>query len=124
MTVACTDPAAIGNDRPATLHPYFYVAPTPMGGAGKSWARSGTLRTSFVTADGLVTGACVNRGPIGVLALRVDADPKDARADDIPGDVVRNGVVQAGWGTHLIDVNVAQGDLVRLVGQQARSFRR
>jgi len=123
MTVACTNPAALGSTRPTTLHPYFYVAPTLMGGVGKPWARSGTLRTPFVTTDGLVTGACVNRGPVGVLALRVNADPKDARADDIPGDVVRNGVVQAGWGTHLIDVNVAQGDLVRLVARQARSFR-
>ncbi|HZF44203.1 MAG TPA: DUF3089 domain-containing protein [Sphingomonadaceae bacterium] len=124
MTVACTNPAALGSARPASLRPYFYVAPTLMGGAAKPWAREGTLGTQFVTTDGLVTGACVNRGPVGVLALRVNADPRDARADDIPGDVVRDGVVQAGWGTHLIDVNVAQGDLVRLVERQARAFGR
>jgi len=123
MTVACTNPAALGSTRPAMLHSYFYVAPTALGGNGRPWAQTGTLSTPFVTTGGLVTGACVNRGPVGILALRVNADPKDVRADDIPGDVVREGVVQAGWGTHLIDVNVAQGDLVRLVAQQARSFR-
>ena len=124
MTVACTNPAALGRGDAAGLHPYFYVAPTLMGGAGKPWATSGTLRTAFVTADGLVSARCVNRGPTGVLALSVNADPADARADDIPGDVVRDGVVQAGWGTHLVDVNVAQGDLVALVGAQSRAYRR
>ena len=124
MTVACTNPAALGRTAKAALHPYFYVAPTLMGGAAKPFASRGTLGTKFVTADGLVSGQCVNRGPVGVLALSVDADPADARADDIPGDVVRNGDVQAGWGTHLVDVNVAQGALVSLVATQARAFRR
>ena len=123
MTVGCTNPAALGGGA-AGLRSYFYAPPSQGGGAPVRWASNGMPATPFVKVDGLVTGACVTRGPTGVLALTVNADPKDARTDDIPGDIVRNGVVDPGWGTHLADVNVALGDLVALVGQQARSFRR
>jgi hypothetical protein len=57
------------------------------------------------------------------LAVRVNAVPADARTDQIAGDVVANGQVQADWGLHLIDMQVAMGDLVRIVAQQAIAYR-
>jgi hypothetical protein len=37
-------------------------------------------------------------------------------------DVVVNGQVQADWGLHLIDVNLAIGNLIEIAGQQAKAF--
>ena len=44
-------------------------------------------------------------------------DPADPRTDDIAGDVMANGQVNASWGLHLIDVNLAMGNLVDIVAQ-------
>jgi hypothetical protein len=49
----------------------------------------------------------------------VNADTKDARTDRIPGDVYLMGRLAPDWGLHIADMSLAQGDLVRLVGDQA-----
>jgi hypothetical protein len=56
------------------------------------------------------------------LAVKVHGDPKDPRTDDIVGDIVVAGQVQANWGLHLIDVNIAMGNLVNIVGQQSKAY--
>ena len=56
------------------------------------------------------------------LEVTVHGDPADPRVDDISGDVITNGQVNASWGLHLIDVNVAMGNLLDIVAQQARAF--
>ena len=123
MTVACTNPARL---RKVTtpLDSYWYTGPTTSSAAPFAWSKSGPPPTPFVRTDGLASAACVNRGPIGYLAVSVNADPSDARTDEIRGDVVANGVVQPGWGLHLADVNLAQGDLIALIEAQAESYRR
>ena len=73
---------------------------------------------------GLVSAACVNRGPLGYLAVTVNADPADARTDGIPGDVYLAGVPAPGWGLHLVDMNLAMGDLIRVVEAQRDAFLR
>jgi hypothetical protein len=50
------------------------------------------------------------------------ADPAGPRASDITGDVVVNGQVMADWGLHLIDVNLAMGNLIDIVGQQSKAY--
>jgi hypothetical protein len=125
MTVACTNPAALGRAGSTTLDSYWYVG----GSAAREpstirWSNQGSPATPFVRTEGLVSAACVNRGNAGYLSLMVNADPADARTDDIPGDVVIGGQVQPGWGMHLADMSVAQGDLIRLIEEQAAAFRR
>ena len=78
----------------------------------------------FLRTEGLVSAACVNRGPLGYLAITVNADPNDARTDEIPGDVYILGQLQPGWGLHLGDVNSAMGDLLRVVEAQRDAWRR
>ena len=56
------------------------------------------------------------------LSVHVNADPNDPRADDIVGDVLVNNQVQKDWGLHLIDVNLAMGNLVELVREQAKAY--
>jgi hypothetical protein len=56
------------------------------------------------------------------LSVHVNADPGDPRTDDIVGDVLVNNQVQKDWGLHLIDVNLAMGNLVELVREQAKAY--
>jgi hypothetical protein len=56
------------------------------------------------------------------LAVHVNADPSDPRTDDIVGDVMVNGQVQQDWGLHLIDANLAMGNLIDLVREQSKAY--
>jgi len=123
MTVACTNPATLGRG-PAPLDSYFPSAvPVQQGAAPITWSSEGAPPTPWLRAEGLVSGECVNDGPLGYLAIRVNADPADARTDRIPGDVYLLGSIAPGWGLHIIDMQVAQGDLIRLVRAQSAAFR-
>jgi hypothetical protein len=44
----------------------------------------------------------------------------DDYCDDV--QIRDNMVVRANWGLHLVDVNLAMGNLVDIVGQQARVY--
>lgn len=55
--------------------------------------------------------------------MTVNADASDQRTNEIAGDVMNaDGSVNAGWGLHLIDVNVAMGDLLALARKQVRAY--
>ncbi len=43
-------------------------------------------------------------------------------AGDITGDISANGQVLAIWGLHLVDVNLAMGNLVDIVGTEAKAW--
>jgi hypothetical protein len=123
MAAACVNPAALGGGS-SELHAYLSA-----GGTGGSAADPGpwvtpakAIDTPFVSVPGLLTGECVVRNGAHVLEVTVHGDAADPRVDDIVGDVLRDGVVQEGWGLHLIDVNLVMGDLVELVAQHARAW--
>ncbi|HEX8535656.1 MAG TPA: DUF3089 domain-containing protein, partial [Allosphingosinicella sp.] len=124
MTVACTNPARLKKS-PARLDSYWYAGPAGQGTPSSiKWSAGGAPPTAFLRTDGLVSGTCVNNGQLGYLAVTVNADPKDQRTDEIPGDVVLAGAVQPGWGLHTVDMSLAQGDLIALVEAQAGALRR
>jgi Protein of unknown function (DUF3089) len=123
MTAGCTNPAALGGDKPAPLDSYWLaLAPAPAGAEPIIWSKEGPPPTPFVRTEGLATGQCRHDGSAGWLAVSVNADPNDARTDRIPGDVYIMGQLNKGWGMHLADMSVAQGDLLRLVEAQERAF--
>ncbi|MDQ8755884.1 DUF3089 domain-containing protein [Sphingosinicella sp. LHD-64] len=124
MTAACTNPANLGGGTGRLDSYWFTAAPLQPGAEPITWSRTGPPPAQFLHTEGLVSGNCVHSGQVGYLALTVNADPADARTDRIPGDVYLLGQRNPGWGTHLIDMAVAQGDLVRLVGAQAAAFAR
>ena len=122
MTVACTNPARLAGGS-APLDSYWFAPVGQFGGPAIAWSSGGAPPVPFLRTEGLVSAACVNRGPLGYLSVSVNADPRDARTDQIPGDVYILGRLQPGWGLHLADVNLALGDLLRLVEQQRDSYR-
>ncbi|HEV7660646.1 MAG TPA: DUF3089 domain-containing protein [Allosphingosinicella sp.] len=121
-TVACTNPAALGSDARAPLDSYWFSSPATR--SDIAWSSTGPPPTPFLQTPGLVSGACVHRGPLGYFAVTVNAVPADARTDRIPGDVVIFGVPMPGWGIHPADVNLTQGDLIRLVAAQEAAWAR
>ena len=80
------------------------------------------INTPFVSVPGLLTAECVSNEKGSYLAVTVHGNAADPRTDDIVGDVVVNGQVLADWGLHLIDVNLAIGNLIDIVGEQSRAF--
>jgi len=124
-TAICTNPAQLAHGH-NELHAYMSNAAAEgfSSNTQSPWvAGSTTITTPFVSVPGLLSGECVNNGQFSYLQVTVHADPADPRTDTISGDVMNaDGSVNAGWGLHLVDVNVAMGDLVTLAGRQARAY--
>jgi len=124
MEAACTNPANLAGGS-GELKAYLSnsenisnsSAPPPAWVKGKP-----SPKTPFVAVPGLLTGRCVSKDGFNYLEAKVNANPADPRTDDIPGDVVSNGKVAADWGLHLIDANIAMGNLVDIVGQQSKAY--
>jgi hypothetical protein len=123
MTAACTNPAALAGGSGQLDSYWFAGSATPPGTEPIGWSSEGPPPTPFLRTEGLVSAACVHRGQIGYLSVAVNADPSDARTDRIPGDVYLFGRLAPGWGMHLADMPLAQGDLIRIIEAQARAFR-
>jgi hypothetical protein len=121
MTVGCVNPARPGSRNWERLDSYWFTRSTlPVPGGPIRWSSEGAPPTPYVRTDGLVSGKCVNDGPRGYLSVRTNADPADRRTDRVGGEVGVLGMFLPGWGMHLADVAIAQGDLVRRVGEIAQ----
>ncbi len=125
MASGCTNPAALSGGS-GELHAYLSSGGSIVNGASvepKPWVTPAQpITTPFVSVPGLLTAECVSNDKGSYLAITVHGDPSDPRVDDITGDVVIGGQVQADWGLHLIDVNLAMGNLVDIVGQQGKAY--
>ncbi|HYV07670.1 MAG TPA: DUF3089 domain-containing protein [Blastocatellia bacterium] len=124
MEAGCTNPAALGGGS-GKLHSYLSSAGRALGSSAepRPWVTPAQpVNTPFVSVPGLLTSECVSNEKGSYLAVTVHGDPADPRADDIVGDVLVNGQVQADWGLHLIDVNLAIGNLIEIVGQQSKAY--
>lgn len=123
LQAACVNPAAVGGGA-AALQPYFLTEQpegTLLGGvegqpAFADESRNAEITTPWVTFPDLVEAECVVDGGFSYLELTVHGDPDDPRVDDIGGDLSPE------WGMHLIDANVAMGDIVDLVTSQADAY--
>ena len=114
MTVGCTNPARPGSANWEPLDSYFYTrSKLPVPGGPVQWSSEGAAPTPYVRTEGLVSARCVNDGRLGYLSVRTNADPKDKRTDRIGGEVAVMGMFLPGWGMHLADMYIAQGDLLR-----------
>jgi len=124
MTVACVNPARPGATGWVRLDSYWaarsgYAIP----GGPIAWSSEGDPPTPWLRVEGLNSGRCVNDGPRGYFSVRTNADPKDKRTDRIGGEVGVAGLFIPGWGMHLADMSLVQGDLIRLVEQIGASRR-
>jgi hypothetical protein len=123
--VACTHPGQLARGT-GELHAYLSnqaAAGFSSEGPG-AWTTTGeSVDTPFVSVPGLLHGACITTADHSYLEVTVNANPDDARTNTISGDVMNpDGSINEGWGLHLIDVNLAMGDLVSLVARQGRAW--
>lgn len=118
----CTNPADLAGG-PALLHSYFPTVAEQWTPHDYPWTTPPRpIDTPFVATPGLASARCVSDGPVTYLAIRVNAQEDDVRTHDIPGDLILGSRLRRDWGLHRIDMAVAMGDLVDLVGHQADAY--
>jgi hypothetical protein len=126
MMAACANPAALSGGSGA-LHAYL-----PSGedssivrasSAQPPWVTPPVaINTPFVSVPGMLSAECLSNEHGSYLAITIHADPASPRAHAIGGDLEINGNILADWGLHLIDMNLAMGNLVDIVGQQSKAY--
>jgi len=125
MVAACTNPAALGGGS-GVLHAYLDATGRTITSSApaKAWVTpEQRIDTPWVSVPGLLTAKCAsNDNASGYLEVTVHGDPDDPRVDDIGGDIGAAGNVLANWGLHLVDVNLAMGNLLDIVGQQTKTY--
>ncbi len=124
MVAACTNPAALAGGE-GILHSYLSAEGRNITATSKPkpWVvPERPIETPWVSVPGLLTSKCNSNANATYLEITVHGDPADPRIDDITGDLTAGGQVLANWGLHLIDVNLAMGNLVDIVGEQAKAF--
>jgi hypothetical protein len=129
LTVACTNPAALGGGI-GVLKPYFaanhrHIVFTATAPLPKPWLRPSEegIRTPYVTLPGMIVGRCVqDEQGSSYLEISVTRQAGDPRIEDVEGDIYADWKPMADWGLHLIDVNVAIGNLIDVVAEQSRAF--
>jgi DUF3089 family protein len=125
MVAACTNPAALGGGS-GELHAYLDATGRTItsNAPAKPWVMpEQKIDTPWVSVPGLLTAKCAsNDNASGYLEVTVHGDPNDPRVDDITGDIGVGTNVLANWGLHLVDVNLAMGNLIDIVGQQTKTY--
>jgi DUF3089 family protein len=118
LVAACTNPAALGGGE-AALNGYFDAAggtALPLG-PSDPWTVGGQpIATPMVRVVGLLKGQCRSNAFASYLEVSVERGPGSPASRDIQGDFAEP------LGLHLVDMEVAMGNLVDLVGTQARSY--
>lgn len=127
MVSACTNPAALGGGSGA-LHAYLGTHGSEIVSTSEAkpgpWVKPDQpITTPFVSVPGMLTAECVANDSGSYLAVSVHGDPAGPRASDIVGDVVVGGQVHPEWGLHLIDVNLAMGNLLDIVERQSKAYK-
>jgi hypothetical protein len=119
QVAACTNPAALAGGS-GQLQSYLSTTGRTITGttAPKPWVNPPQpVETPWVSVPGLLTARCAsNDHASGYLEVTVNGNPADPRVDDIIGDLAPN------WGLHLVDMNIAMGNLVDIAGQQAKAY--
>lgn len=126
MEAVCTNPAALGGGK-GDFKPYLSNTAAEIANSAQAtptWVKGKpNPKTPFVTTPGLITGQCVSKDGFNYLEAHINAVPADPRTDDIAGDVMGpGGKPSADWGLHLIDANIAMGNLVDVVGAESKAY--
>jgi hypothetical protein len=124
MTVGCVNPARPGATDWVPLDSYWYSRSSlPVPGGPISWSTQGAPPTPYLRTEGLVSAKCIGDGQRGYLWIRTNHKPGEKWTDHIGGEVGILGMFLPGWGMHLSDMEEAEGDLVRQVGEIANKAR-
>lgn len=115
VEVLCVNPASLSGG-PGALRPYFSTSPAP-GLWGQLLGPTPAVPTAWVSYPGLYAAHCERAGGANWLQI----DTTTVAGDQRP---VVSQTIGPTWGLHLYDVNIALGNLVDLVREQAAAFSR
>jgi hypothetical protein len=114
---ACVNPAALGGGKATTPKSYFLTG-------DREWLKGKKIETPYVSTPGLLTTECVAQYGHRYLEVHVNESATDQRIRDPLTDTILNGTPAPRFGLHRIDINLALGDLVELVGRQTAIYRK
>lgn len=124
MAAACTNPAALGGGS-GELHEYLSTQGQTITGSAtpKPWLKSERpIDTPWVTLPGLLTARCATNENATYLEVTVHPESSALRANDIVGDLSVGGQTLANWGLHLVDMNIAMGNLIDIVREEGKAW--
>jgi hypothetical protein len=110
LEILCVNPAAPGGGT-ATLQPYFPTADL----AAYLGKAAASASTPFVTYPDQYAAHCVDSGGADWLQI-------DKLGGTLNIDAGVRTVESASWGLHLVDISLAEGNLVELVRAQSAAF--
>jgi hypothetical protein len=116
MEIACTDPTALAGGRldPILATQTNVLSKPPLDPGWAAFVKP--LDTPFVSLPGIASGHCVNGPTASYLSVSINSPPTpSAWPATLPGDLVVDGRLLKSWGWHLIDVNIAMGNLIDFV---------
>jgi hypothetical protein len=125
MQAACANPASLSGG-PGALDAYLSATSITVvseSGPRRPWTHPPRpIRTPFVKVPGLLSAECVVNEHGSYLAVTVHPTRGGARVNDISGDLIFNGKALPEWGLHLIDANLAMGNLIAIVGEESKAY--
>jgi hypothetical protein len=125
MQAACANPAALGGGS-GMLDAYLSAISVNVvsnSGPRRAWTHPPQpIRTPFVKLPGLLSAQCVANARGAYLAVTLHPTPGGARVNDIAGDLISGGKAAPEWGLHLIDANLAMGNLIAILGEETKAY--
>jgi hypothetical protein len=121
--VACTNPAALAGGR-GVLHSYLPVRTNLTGQPHDKTGFAALARKAdapFASPQAIASAECVQRDNASYLSVSIDP-AYTAAGIDVAGDLYYGDRLLQEWGLHLVDVELAQGNLIGIVRQQAQAW--
>jgi hypothetical protein len=124
MRSACANPADLAGGS-GSLKSYFQSGTWHISDLTiepPRWTSVASVTTPFVAVPGLLTAQCVATDEFNYLAVTVNPEAAGARTNEITGDVIASGSLRPEWGLHLIDVDLAMGNLLDIVAAESGAW--
>lgn len=122
--VACTNPASLAGGR-GVLHSYL---PSKTNLTGRPHDETGfaTLARKadapFISPQAIASAECLQANNASYLSVTTSPAYTGAGID-IASDLYSNNQIRPEWGTHLVDIELAQGSLIHVVRSQAEAWK-
>jgi hypothetical protein len=115
LQVLCTNPADLSGNAATPLTPYFPSKALLSGLGGLGGLTPPAVGTPWVTEPQLYSGQCLSQGGATWLQVSAPITPGDTRQ-------VVGQTLGPTWGLHLVDVNIALGNLVDLARSESAAY--
>lgn len=128
MEAGCTNPARLAGGEapldPILGFPWWQGGYARFAPPAEGWTVNGqAVTTRFVRMPGLLRAQCTRQGPFHYLAVAVDPARAKGIGDIAVGTAAVGDAAFPGWGFHVIDMAVVEGDLLTLVRRQHAAWR-